>query len=208
MKKTLIIIVFLALAANMQAQTEMWVKLSPEIRMNIDNTPLEFRWRPVDVTFLPEQYGVPNNRSGRTDIMLGANIWKLKVFSYSKFYENGGAETGLRLDYNFALFEKKLLVNIQERLFWALNAEGDDHYYLIQYVRYKVAPKVTTGILSYGKWKMERNFNEGNWFMGPSVDVVFAKNFNLLLALTKDIFHEPVYMTFIRIGYRFKLNNN
>ena len=175
--------------------------------MNIDKMPLEFRWRPVDVTFLPEKY-VPSGRALRTDIMLGVNVWKFKVFSYSKFNEGGKIETGIRLDYNFSLLDKKLLVNIQERFFWVVNEETGDNYYLIQYIRYKVSKKVTAGVLSYGKWKTGRDFNTGNWFIGPSVDYRLPKGFNIHLAVTKDVFHKPVYMTYLRLGYKFKVKNN
>jgi len=206
-KLKFVFIVFFAFGFfnQMNAQTEMWVKQSPEIRMIIDKTPFEIRWRPVDVTFLPEKY-VPLGYSARTDLMLGVNFRKFKLFSYSKFGFDGNIWTGLRLDYNVDLFDKKLLVNIQERYFWGLNDNSKDHYYLVQYIRYVFGDVTSAGILSYGKWKTGRDFNTGEWFIGPSLDFKLPNNFNFLFAYTKDIFHNQVYMTYLSLGYKFKVN--
>ena len=204
--------------SNAQDEFEMWYKLSPEIRLNIEKTPLEFRWRPDDHIILPNYYTqyICKNHIGRTDVMIGANIWKFKLFSYSKFDDLGGIWTGARLDFNTSLFNKKLLINIQERLFFGVNEKSDNHYYLIQFIRYKVAKKIQAGVLSYGKWKfawpLETGeekilFNTQNWFIGPSVNFGLPYNFNLHLALTTDIFHNNIYMTFIRLGYRIKIKS-
>jgi len=194
-----------------QNSIEVWTKLSPEIRLNIKNTPLEIRVRPDDHIFMPTKY-IPSGNMGRTDIMIGANIKKFKLFSYSKFTWDGDAYTGARLDYNFSVAEGKLLFNIQERFFWGLNEQSDDHYYLVQYIRYKVAPKIQTGILSYGKWKTGSDFQEtiekfdkGYWFIGPSVNFSLPKGFNIMLAPTKTVFQDNIYMAFLRLGWKFKV---
>ncbi len=209
---TLSFIIFIFInTANSQEEFEMWYKLSPEIRLNIKNTPFEFRLRPDDHIILPQI------NIGRTDIMLGVNLWKFKLFSYSKFDFSGKMWTGARFDFNTSLFNKKLLINIQERIFFGLNEESANHYYLIQYIRYKVAKKIQAGILSYGKWKYawpyetdeeKIPFNSQYWFMGPSVNFVLPVNFNLHVALTKSIHHERTYMTFIRLGYRINIEGN
>ena len=204
-------------SANSQEEFEMWYKLSPEIRLNIRNTPWEFRWRPDDHIIFPSHYKdlLPSGRNhiARTDIMIGANIWKFKLFSYSKFDDLGRMFTGARLDFNTALFKKKLLINIQERLFFGLNEDSDNHYYLIQFIRYRVAKKIQAGILSYGKFEYalplegdeERiPFTDNHWFMGPTANFVLPANFNIHIAVTKSIFHERTYMTFIRLGYKIK----
>ena len=203
MKKQFIFILIIIAETGTYAQAdyEIWTKLSPEIRLNIEYTPIEIRWRPVDYIFLPKYY-VGQNGFGRTDLMLGVNIWKFKLFNYTKYDEFENLWTGIRFDFNFTAFNKKLLFNIQERYFWGLNETSSDHYYLIQYIRYRVGKKLTSGILSYGKWKPTREFNQGSWFIGPSVNFKVSKNFNLQVAFTKDIFHEPVYMVFVRFGYR------
>ncbi len=207
------IILLLNNASYSQDEFEMWYKLSPEIRLNIKYTPWEFRLRPDDHIILPKYYSqyIGQNHIGRTDVMLGANIWKFKLFSYSKFDYLGSMWTGARFDFNTSLFNKKLLINIQERLFFGLNEESDNHYYLVQFIRYKVAKKIQAGVLSYGKWKYawpyetdeeKIPFNSQHWFIGPTANFVLPYNFNIHVALTKSIFYERTYMTFIRLGYR------
>ena len=71
--------------SSFSQESEMWVKLSPEIRLNLKKLPLEFRWRPIDHLFLPNKYiakYTDKNNFGRTDIMAGVKFWKLKLFSY------------------------------------------------------------------------------------------------------------------------------
>jgi len=188
-----------------QTEQELWVKISPELRLNIDKTPFEFRWRPIDVIYLPEIY-VPSGRVARMDLMLGVTNKHFKLFSYSKFDEAGKNWTGYRFDFNFTLFDKKLLINLQQRYFWGLNDESADHYYLVQYPRTAVGENLLVGILGYGNFKTGKAFNTGSWFIGPSVDYEFWKAFNLHLALTKDIFHTQTNMLYVRLGYKIKLN--
>ena len=214
----ILIITSLFFNSNAQDEFEMWYKLSPEIRLNIEKTPWEFRWRPDDHIIFPQRFSefIGKNHIGRTDVMLGANIWKFKLFSYSKFDDLGRIYTGARLDFNTSLFNKKLLINIQERLFFGLNEKSDKHYYLIQFIRYKIAKKIQAGILSYGKWEFnwpledgeeKIPFNSQHFFIGPTANFVFPYNFNLHVAVTKSIFYENTYMTFIRLGYRIKIKS-
>lgn len=219
MKKLFTISFIISILINIaysQDEFEMWYKLSPEIRLNINYTPWEFRLRPDDHIIFPERYTefIGKNHIGRIDIMLGANIWKFKLFSYSKFDDTGRIFTGARFDCNTSLFNKKLLINIQERLFFGVNEISDNHYYLIQFIRYKVAKKIQAGILSYGKfefaWPIDENeekipFNDNHWFIGPTANFVLPYNFNIHIALTKSIFSERTYMTFIRLGYRINI---
>ncbi len=206
---TIFILFILTNTAKSQEGFEMWYKLSPEIRLNKKGTPWELRWRPVDHIILPKYYnqylGNGRNDFGRTDIMLGVNIERFKLFSYSKFDELGRSWTGIRFDYNTSFFNRKLLLNIQERLFFGLNESSENHYYLVQYIRYRIGKKVQAGILSYGKWPFSKPFNEGNWFVGPSFYMGLPYNFSLHLALSKDILNDNIYMSFFRIGYRIKL---
>ena len=97
---------------------------------------------------------------------------------------------------------KKLLINIQEQYFFGLNEESLQHYYLVQYIRYKIGKIIQTGILSYGKWKTEEPFNQGHCFIGPSIDIKLSYNFNLHTAVTKDVLQNGTCMTYIRLGYR------
>ena len=208
MKKLIILFIALFVFGNLFSQTEIWYKLSPEIRLDIKKVPIEIRWRPDDHIFLPNKYiakFTDKNNFARTDIMIGTKFYKFKIFSYSKFDALGESWTGIRFDYNLSFLDKKLNINIQERYFWGLNKISSQHYYLIQYLRYKVHPKLDAGILSYGKWKTSKDFNQGYWFVGPSLNYKIIKSMNLHIAFTKDIFHEPVYMAYIRLGYKFKL---
>jgi hypothetical protein len=187
----------------------MWYKISPEIRMNFENKPWEIRWRPDDHIILPQYYkeyiGKPH--IGRTDIMLGVNFSDFKLFIYSKFDDIGRMWTGIRFDYNTSIFNNKLLINIQERLFFGLNIKSANHYYLIQYIRYLTSKKHLFGILSYGKWEFQNPFTEEHWFIGPSADFRVTKNINFQVALTKSIFYNNTYMTFIRLGYKINIKN-
>ena len=185
---------------------EMWVKFSPELRLNFEDFPLEIRWRPDDHIFMPEKY-LPTGNQARTDLMIGVNFWKFKLFSYSKYDQTDAFWTGARFDFNFTMFNKKLLCNIQKRYFWGLNDESEEHYYLVQYIRYRMSKTGAVGVLSYGRWDPTRDFNKGYWFIGPSVEILDQSGLRLQLAFTKDLFHEPVYMAFVRIGYKFMLKN-
>ena len=202
------ILLFIGQNSWSQESFEMWYKLSPEIRINKENNPWEFRWRPDDHIFIPniKQY-IGKNNIGRTDIMFGANIESFKLFSYSKFDDLGRMWSGIRFDYNTAIFNKKLLINIQERLFFGLNDKSENHYYLIQFIRYKVGKKVQAGVLSYGKWEFDSPFNTQHWFIGPTANFVLPYNFNIHAAVTKSIFFKNTYMTFIRLGYRIKIKD-
>ncbi len=213
MWKKIILIYFLSLFIGLSALAqdepeplEMWVKLSPEIRLNFEDFPLEIRWRPDDHIFMPEKY-LPTGNQARTDLMIGVNLWKFKLFSYSKYDQSDAFWTGARLDFNFSMFNKKVLCNIQERYFWGLNDESEDHYYLVQYIRYRMSKSGAVGVLSYGKWDPTRDFEKGYWFIGPSIQIVDKSGLGIQLAFTKEVFHEPVYMTFVRIGYKLMLKN-
>lgn len=203
----IIALYFAPVAILGQEPLEMWVKLSPEIRFNFEGSPIEIRIRPDDHIFLPEKYVATGNQA-RADLMVGFNFWKFKLFSYSKYDQSDAFWTGARFDFNFSAFEKKLLFNIQERYFWGLNDFSEDHYYLVQYIRYRFSNSGFVGVLSYGKWNTDRDFDAGYWFIGPSLELVDQTGLSLHLAFTKDVFHEPVYMTFIRIGYRINFKNN
>lgn len=172
--------------------------------MNISNTPLEFRWRPIDQMIMPDHYFGKHSLI-RTDLMIGANIWRLKIFSYSKYDEFNRFWTGARLDLNLDFFNKKFLLNLQSRYFFGLNEDSEDHYYIVQYPRYLITPKIHLGVLSYGKFPVDTPFNQGNWFIGPSFYWKLPYNFNVHFALTKDIFHTNINMLFLRWGYRLKL---
>ncbi len=196
-------IFFLLLLVSIEAESQdnfqIWCKLSPEIRLNIEKTPFEFRWRPVDNTTLPDI------NIARTDIMAGLTFKHFKFFSYSKFDLLKRSWTGIRVDINTTMLDKKLLINIQERFFWGLNKNSEKHYYLIQYVRYKIVKNIQSGILSYGRWKPEDPFNEGHWFVGPILDFTIPDNFNFMISFDKDIFSYKIYMLFIRLGYKIKI---
>jgi hypothetical protein len=199
MAKTITIILFMISVSNCafsQDDFVMWYKLSPEIRLNIEDTPLEFRWRPVDYLITPDvQYG-------RTDVMVGVNLWKFKVFSYSKFDELERMWTGARLDFNLSLFNKKLLVNIQERYFWGLNEQSLDQFYLVDFIMYKITKNIHFGVLSYGQWYVEQDIEDGLLSVGPVVNIVLPANFNILITSGKEIFHQERYITIFRLGYK------
>ena len=118
----LLFIIFIYNYSFSQNDFVMWNKLSPEIRLNIEEKPFEFRWRPVDY-FLSRDI-----KYGRTDIMLGVNLWKFKIFSYSKFDERERMWTGARLDFNHSFLDKKLLIHIQERYYFGLNEKSLDQF--------------------------------------------------------------------------------
>ena len=204
-----IIILFFLTDSYSQEEVEIWYKLSPEIRMNKEGKNWEIRWRPDDHIIFPSYWKdlLPSGRNhiARTDIMLGWNIPRFKIFSYSKFDDLGRMYTGARLDFNTSLFKRRLLINIQERVFFGLNEESENHYYLIQFIRYAITRKIHAGVLSYGKWGFGEPFTSQDWFIGPTANFVLPYNFNIHYAFTKNIFHEDAYMHFIRLGYRIKL---
>jgi len=189
-----------------QDTTEMWVNISPELKINFEDRIWEIRFRPDDHIFLPSRYVATGNQA-KMELMLGVNLWKFKVFSHTKYDQSGAFWTGARFDINFEAFNKKLLFNIQERIFWGLNDKSKDHYYLIQYIRYKIAKKAVFGFLGFGKWNAGREFNTGNWFMGPSLAIEDPSSLGIQLAITKDVFHKPTFMTYLRISYSIKFKN-
>ncbi|MBN2663024.1 MAG: hypothetical protein JXR68_05195 [Bacteroidales bacterium] len=206
MKQKLFIIFLLpilGLNAQNKAQ-ELWIKNSPEIRMNIKDTPFEFRWRPIDQMIMPDYYFGKHSLI-RTDIMIGVNVWKFKIFNYTKLDEFNRYWTGARIDLNLDFFNKKLLVNLQGRYFFGLNKKSSDHYYQVQYIRYVTTDKIHLGILSYGKTNTDEGFNEGEWFIGPSFFYKFPLNISFHVALTRNVFGSYQNMLFVRLGYKFKV---
>lgn len=204
MRKSLFVIFLMTVSLlGFSQDTEIWIKNSPEIRLNFVNTPIEIRWRPIDQMIMPDHYFGKNSLI-RTDLMIGANIWKFKLFNYSKYDEFNRFWTGVRLDLNLDFFQKKILLNLQGRYFEGLNDVSVNHYYLVEYLRYAVTPKVQLGILSYGKWKTKRHFDKGEWFVGPSAYFKLPHNFSFHVAFAKQVFTTNVYMTFVRVGYRIK----
>ncbi len=197
-------IVVIFASVDSQAQTELWIKNSPEIRMNIDSTPFEIRWRPIDQMIMPDHYFGKHSLI-RTDLMLGVNIWKFKVFNYTKYDEFNRFWTGARLDLNLDFFNKKLFLNIQGRYFFGLNDDSQDHYYHVLYPRYAVTKKMQVGILSYGKAKTSKDFWDSDWFIGPSFAYKLPYNFSFMTVLAKNVLNTDVNMLFFRIGYKFKI---
>jgi hypothetical protein len=192
--------------ANAQDTIEMWVNISPELKINFEDRIWEIRFRPDDHIFLPSKY-VPKGNQAKMELMMGLNFWKFKLFSHSKYDQNGGFWTGARFDFNFEAFDKRLLFNIQERYFFGLNDKSKDHYYLIQYIRYKIAKKSVFGFLGFGKWNVGSNFNTGNWFMGPSLAIEDPSSLGIQLAFLKDVYHNTTYMTFLRLSYNITFKN-
>jgi hypothetical protein len=205
--------------ANAQKDTlEMWVNISPELKIGFEDRIWEIRFRPDDHIFLPAKY-VPTGNQAKMELMLGFNFWKFKLFSHSKYDQAGNLWSGLRFDFNFEMFDKKLLFNIQERYFFGSfeNKKGSkpkDHYYLIQYIRYKIAKKSVFGVLGFGKWNFNLDpithkhpkFNTGNWFIGPSLAIEDPSSLGIQLAFTKDVFNKP-YMTYLRLSYSITFKN-
>ncbi len=208
MKKTIVIFCFSIFISvlSFSQNTEIWIKNSPEIRLEIKNTPIDIRWRPFEQMIMPDHYFGKHSLI-RNDLMLGVTIWKFKIFSYSKYDEFHRFWTGIRLDLNLDFFDKKLLVNLQGRYFWGLNEDSDDHYYFIQYPRYRISKNIFLGALGYGTWDKGVKFNEGEWFIGPSVEFKLPYNFSIHTAMTYQIFSDiNIFMWFIRLNYKIKLD--
>ena len=204
--KKILIVIFVVISFSVSAQdTEIWIKNSPEIRINFENTPFEIRWRPIDQMIMPDHYFGKHSLI-RTDLMFGVNVWKFKYFNYLKFDEFKRFWAGARLDLNLDFFQKKVLLNLQTRYFLGVNDISDRHYYLVEYLRYAVTPKIHLGVLSYGKWKTDKYFNQGEWFIGTSAQFVLPYNLSFHAAFAKQIFTTNVYMLFVRVGYRIKWN--
>ena len=205
---SLIFVIFIGFAIKIQAQqsVEMWTKIATEIRMNIENSPLELRLRPDDHIFLPSKY-VPSGSLARIDFMVGLNFWKFKLFDYTKYDEAGSFWNGPRFDFNFELFKKKLLFSIIEEYFWGLNEKSKDHYYLTQYIRYQTSQMSYVGVLCYGKWNVGKDFNTGNWFVGPSIEIAEKSGLSIQLAFTKDVLSDLRYMTYIKLNYKFMVRD-
>jgi hypothetical protein len=212
--KILIVLFLIAYLTKANAQkdtVEMWVNISPELKIGFEDRIWEIRFRPDDHIFLPSKY-VPTANQAKMELMLGFNFWKFKLFSHSKYDQAGNLWTGLRFDFNFEMFDKKLLFNLQERYFFGLfenkkQTKPKDHYYLIQYIRYKIAKKSVFGVLGFGKWNANRPFNTGNWFIGPSLAIEDPSSLGIQLAFTKDVFNKP-YMTYLRLSYSITFKNN
>jgi len=200
------VVVFLILISSInisfsQSDFVMWYKLSPEIRMNFEGSPFEIRWRPVDYLITP---GI---KYGRTDIMLGVKIWNFKFFSYSKFDELGRSWTGDRLDFSLNLFNKKLLINLDQRYFFGLNDKSSDQIYLVDMIAFKITKNIQLGVLSYGQWDTDKDIDAGLLSIGPLIDITLPAKFNLLITTGKEIFHEGRYISIIRLGYKIYWKN-
>ncbi len=207
--KKIAMLLFLCFSQAIYAQEdtlEMWVNISPEMKIGFEGSIWEIRFRPDDHIFLPAKY-IKGGNQAKMELMLGVNFWKFKLFSHSKYDQNGAFWTGTRFDFNFSAFRNKLLFNIQGRYFFGLNNKARDHYYLIQYIRYKISTNALFGFLSFGKFATEKDFNTGNWFMGPSIAFEDPSGLGIQFAFTKDIFHKPTYMTFLRLSYQYNFKS-
>lgn len=187
--------------AYSQSNFEMWHKISPEIRLNFEDSPFEIRWRPVDYLVTPDIH------FGRTDIMIGVNFWKFKLFSYSKFDEIDRMWTGARLDFSLNMFKDKLFINLDQRYFFGLNEKSSDQVYLVDMITFKVAKKIQMGVLSYGQWDADKDINAGLLSIGPAVNIILPYNFNFLVTTGKDVFHEERYVSIYRLGYKILWKN-
>jgi hypothetical protein len=144
----------------------------------------------------------PDVKYGRTDIMIGVGFWKFKLFNYSKFDEKGRMWTGARFDFTLNFFNKKLLINLDQRYFFGLNDKSSDQVYLVDLVTYRIAKKVQLGVLSYGQWDTDKDVDAGLLSIGPVIDISLPANFNFLVTTGKEVFHEGRYISIIRLGYR------
>ena len=201
-KIVFLILIFTGSYSFSQEDFVMWSKLSPEIRLTIEDKPFEFRWRPVDYLFSPAI------NYGRTDIMLGVKFWKFKLFSYSKFDELDRMWTGARLDLNLNMFDKRLLINIQERYFWGLNEKSSNQFYLVDFIMFRITKRIYFGALSYGQWYVDRDIEEGLLSVGPVINIILPYNFNILITSGKELFHKGRYITIYRFGYKILWKNN
>lgn len=204
--KKIIFLIILGANFSLFAQTnqEIWLKNSTELKINFKNCPFEIRYRPIEQMLMPTHYFGKHSLI-RTDLMLGVGFWNMKLFSYTKYNEFNQFWTGLRFDFNIFLFDKKLLINLQERFFWGLNAKSDDHYYLVQFINYTLSDYWDAGILAFGTWDYPSKFVDGNWFVGPSVLLNFPFNLSIHLALTKDLLHTNLNMIYLKTNYKIKL---
>jgi len=197
----LLILIFSRNFSYSQSNFAMWYKLSPEIRLNFEDKPFEIRWRPVDYLITPDV------KYGRTDIMVGVKFWNFKLFSYSKFDELGRSWTGARLDFSLILFNKKLLINLDQRYFFGLNNKTSDQIYLVDLITYRIAKKVQLGVLGYGQWDTDKEITDGLLSIGPAIDVTLPANFNILVTTGREVFHDGRYFSIIRLGYKIFIKN-
>lgn len=191
-----LILIFSGNYCHSQSDFEMWHKISPEIRLNFEDLPFEIRWRPVDYLITPDIH------FGRTDIMIGVNFWKFKIFSYSKFDELERMWTGARLDFSLNMFKDKLLINLDQRYFFGLNEKSSDQIFLVDMITYKITNKLHLGVLSYGQWDRYKDIKAGILSIGPVINIILPHNFNLLITSGKDVFHENRYLSIYRLGYK------
>jgi len=176
---------------------EIWYKFSPEF--TLIKHKFEFKLRPCDMTLTPAI------NAFRVDLAFGYTLGNFKIYEYTKFDNNKTAFTGFKLDYNLFLVDKKLLLHFQERFFWGLNKNSTNHYYLVDMATWQFTKNFSFGYLAYGKWKTDKKFNEGLWFMGAISIFKLPANFELQLAFTRDIFHK-YYMPLGKISYKLKLH--
>ncbi len=206
-RNLLLIFVIILLCNNLaKAQDKpmyMWTQISPEIRLNIENTPFEFRFKPDEHTFTSPNY-IENGQVGQTDLLAGVNFWKCKFFSYTKFDYEGGAWTGARLDFTHLAMQDKLVLHAQARYFFPLNDKSSQHGYFIQYAGYQFSDTKSIGLLGLGKWNKGDAFTDGLWFVGPNFALSDTKNFTLQLAFLKNALDDDLYMTYIELDYTIK----
>ncbi len=175
---------------------EFWYKFSPEF--TLVKHKFELKIRPGDITDIPAKTLI------RLDFALGYSIKNLKIYEYSKIDNHQGAWTGLKIDYNLFLLDKRLLIHLQERYFWGLNSNSPPHYYLVDMLVWKFNDNLSAGYLAYGKWKIEQAFCDGLWFHGPIIIYKLPLDFELQLAITRDIFHN-YYMPLSKLSYKLKI---
>jgi len=200
--KLKILVLLLGLSTLVSAQTELWIRNSPEIKLNFKSNPFEIRVRPIDQMIRPN--GELN--TNKIGLMKGLNIGKFKLFNYSEMDFLNRYWTGLRADVNLDFFHKKLLINMQGRYFGGLNSKTKDYFFMFQFPRYVLNKHLQIGALSYGVWFPDiPAFNKGKWFVGPSMLIVLPYHFTFHYALTDDVFNTDLLMFFVRLRYSLKI---
>jgi len=184
-----------------QDDEDLFIKLSPEIRTAHFNNKLDIRIRPVDYTY--------PFKSARFDLMLGVPLMNglFKVFSYTKFDTKDRFWSGIRLENNYHLADKRLQLHFQFRFFWGLNDSSADHYYFINAFQYKSTKHFNPGLLGFGR-KMINIGDKAFWFLGPMNTVNITKNLRLISAICYDVLKKHKYFLFVRLGLRFPVETS
>lgn len=199
-----VLIFFSNLIFSQDFGTDYLWQLSPEIRLNTKK--FEFRFRPQETLIWNNRIENYNLTFKRTDLVAGFVYKKFKFFVYSRFDSRDHIYIGPRIDFNTSVFNKRLLLHGQYRIFRGLNNVSKDHQYIINVIEFNTNPSSSKSFNFGMLGSVQQNFgSRAMIFQGPMINFpFFINNVSFVLSYLKDLNSRSRYFTFFQMNIKIK----